>query len=128
LTALTAAAAPPVTVTVIDAFDVPRPIDYVVPGYKDSAAGHFHDLTGSIVTLRLPDGRVALLNCEPYRHWYQQAAPSPGAENACLMPYRGNEISAAISGKKAKLSWVGKEYKPVEETYRLVAVLDPPAK
>jgi hypothetical protein len=50
-------------VTVIDAQFSREHITYSAPGYADSTAGHFDRVKGLILSLRLHDGRIAVLNC-----------------------------------------------------------------
>ena len=121
-----AAGAQAVEATVIDYVAYPR-FDYVAPGYDDSTQGHWHNLTGSTLGLRLPDGRMAIVNCKRSSPWmsywvnwqYMRFCPSP-AVNV--------QVNVVLAAQKAKLSWIGDDSKPVKQTYRVLAVLDPPAK
>jgi hypothetical protein len=80
-----------------------------------------YDVTGATLSLQLPDGRVAVVNCQSkYNIW---------AENfrSCRIPLV-SDIQAEFDGAKAKLRWPvsidGKRFE--SETYSILAVLDKP--
>jgi hypothetical protein len=74
-------------------------------------------------SLQLPDGRIAVVNCE------SKYAPRGDHVNrrSCRMPII-NSLEAEFSGSKAKLRWPvsvdGK--KMASETYKILGVLDKP--
>jgi hypothetical protein len=78
---------------------------------------------GATLSLLLPDGRTAVVNCE------SKYAPQGNHVNrrSCRSPLVNN-IQAEFSGDKAKLEWVvsldGK--KTASETYKILAVFDKP--
>ena len=87
----------------------PRPVSY--------------DVRGATFTLRLPDGRLVVVNCE------SKYAPKGDFINrrSCRMPLV-NEIQAEFDGDKAKLLWpVSIDGKKTEsETYKILAILAKP--
>jgi hypothetical protein len=80
-----------------------------------------YDVKGATFTLLLPDGRMAVVNCE------SKYAPKGDSINrrSCRMPLV-DKISAEFDGDKAKLRWVvsidGK--KTESETYKILAVIE----
>jgi len=80
-----------------------------------------YNVTGATLSLELPDGRVAVVNCEG------KYKPRGDYINrrSCRIPYV-NEIHAEFDGKNAKLSWPvsidGKKFD--SETYKILAVLE----
>jgi hypothetical protein len=81
-------------------------------------------LVGTTLSLGLPDGRIAVVNCID-RH---SANGNYINRHSCGMPLTPR-AEAEFSGLSAKLSWpVGQDGKKIEsETYRVVAVLAKPA-
>ena len=81
------------------------------------------DVRGATFTLRLPDGRLVVVNCE------SKYAPKGDFINrrSCRMPLV-NEIQAEFDGDKAKLQWpVSIDGKKMEsETYKILAILPKP--
>jgi hypothetical protein len=79
-----------------------------------------YNLVGTTLSLLLPDGRVALVNCV-------NKYSSKGnyiSRRICQMPLVP-QVEAELNGKTAKLKWpVGDEGKTAAETYRVVAILD----
>lgn len=78
-------------------------------------------LVGTTLSLLLPDGRVALVNC-------QNRYSSKGAyinRRSCGMPMV-QHVQAEFIGENAKLEWpVGTDGKKTEtETYKVIAVLN----
>jgi hypothetical protein len=77
---------------------------------------------GATYSLLLPDGRVAVVNCES--KFKERMAGPAGNRRSCRMPLV-DEIEAEFSGDKAKLKWNvsidGK--KTASETYKILAVL-----
>ena len=79
-----------------------------------------YNVVGTTVSLLLPDGRIALLNC------VNRYSPRGNYVNrrSCGMPM-SEHVQAEINGKTAKLKWtVGTEGKNESETYKVVALLD----
>jgi hypothetical protein len=84
----------------------------------------FH-VRGATLTLALPDGRTAVVNCES--KFAERMAGPRGNHRSCRVPLV-NDIEANFHGDKAKLEWVvsldGK--KKQSETYKVIAILDKP--
>ena len=82
-----------------------------------------YDVRGATFTLRLPDGRLVVVNCE------SKYAPKGDFVNrrSCRMPLV-DEIQAEFDGDKAKLLWpVSIDGKKIEsETYKILAILAKP--
>jgi hypothetical protein len=84
-----------------------------------------YEVRGATFSLQLPDGRIAVVNCES-----KPAAPAlnNGADRrSCRMPIV-DDIQAEFKGNKAKLKWpVSIDGKKMEsETYKILGVLDKP--
>lgn len=79
-----------------------------------------YNVVGTTVSLLLPDGRVAVLNCvNKY-----SAKGNYINRRSCGMPMV-EHVQAEINGKSAKLKWaVGSEGKTESETYKVIAILD----
>jgi hypothetical protein len=81
-----------------------------------------YSVRGATLSLRLPDGRVAVVNCD------SKYAPKFDYINqrSCREPLT-NEFEAQFNGEKAKLIWrVGiSGEKEKSETYRLIEILEP---
>jgi hypothetical protein len=79
-----------------------------------------YNLVGTTISLLLPDGRVALVNCV-------NKYSSRGnyiSRRICEMPLV-EHVETELNGKNAKLKWpVGTDGKIAAETYRIVAILD----
>jgi hypothetical protein len=88
-----------------------------IPGQQVS-----YHVRGATFTLKLPDGRVAVVNCES--KFAERMAGPRGNRRSCRMPMVDG-VEAEFKGDKAKLEWPvsldGK--KMASETYRIVAVL-----
>lgn len=80
---------------------------------------------GATFALQLPDGRVAVVNCES--KFAERLAGPAGNKRSCRMPLV-DDIQAEFDGDKAKLKWpVSLDGKKIEsETYKILAVLAPP--
>ena len=78
-------------------------------------------VVGTTLSLLLPDGRVAVVNCVNR----YSAKGSYINRRSCGMPLV-EHVEAEFSGHSAKLKWpVGQDGKKIEsETYRIVAMLD----
>jgi hypothetical protein len=83
----------------------------------------FLRVTGTTLSLLLPDGRVAVLNC------LNKFSSKGTALNrrGCAMPLV-KHVEADFSGRNAKLRWIFStdHSKTESETYRIVALLDKP--
>jgi len=79
-----------------------------------------YNLVGTTLSLLLPDGRVALVNCvNKY-----SVKGNYISRRVCDMPLV-EHVEAELNGKNAKLKWpVGIDGKFAAETYRVVAILD----
>jgi hypothetical protein len=97
---------------------------YTIGGSTTATATTFH-VTGSTLTLQLPDGRRAVVNCA-YK-FAEHFAGAAGNRRSCHVPLI-DDIHADFHGDSAKLSWNvsidGK--KSQSETYKILAVLDKP--
>jgi hypothetical protein len=81
----------------------------------------FH-VRGATFSLQLPDGRVAVVNCES--KFAERLAGPRGNHRSCRMPLM-DDIEAEFDGDKAKLRWpVSLDGKKMEsETYKVLGVL-----
>jgi hypothetical protein len=95
-------------------------------GYSTPAHQVSYHVRGATFSLLLPDGRVAVVNCES--KFAEHMAGPAGNHRSCRKPLLDN-IQADFHGDKAKLEWVvsldGK--KKQSETYRVLAVLEKPS-
>jgi hypothetical protein len=84
-----------------------------------------YHVRGATLTLLLPDGRGAVVNCES-KFAERMAGPS-GNHRSCRIPLVP-DIDVDFHGDKAKLEWVvsldGK--KKQSETYKVLAILNKP--
>jgi hypothetical protein len=79
-----------------------------------------YNVVGTTLSLLLPDGRVALVNCVNKYSFKGNYIN----RRICEMPLV-EHIQADLNGKTAKLKWpVGSEGKIAAETYRIVTILD----
>ncbi|MDE3063926.1 MAG: hypothetical protein KGJ51_12810 [Acidobacteriota bacterium] len=141
-------------VKIIDRQDHEADYSYVVPGYfnsnssasanctatdnsascnaNSSTQGYStppqfvpYHVSGATLTLLLPDGRGAIVNCES--KFAEHFAGPRGNHRSCLVPLV-TDIEADFHGDKAKLEWVvsldGK--KKQSETYKVLAILEKP--
>ena len=76
--------------------------------------------TGATLTLQLPDGRVAIVNCNSK---YQALFAGPAHRRSCRVPAT-DSVQAEFNGDKAKLKWsVSLDGKKLDsETYKVLAV------
>ncbi len=92
-------------------------------GYSTSAREVSFQVTGATLSLLLPDGRVAVVNCKS--KFAERMAGPRGNHRSCRVPLVNN-IEADFHGDKAKLRWSvsldGKKFR--SETYEILAVLD----
>jgi hypothetical protein len=79
-----------------------------------------YSVTGSTLSLLLPDGRVAVVNCTSKLSLF---SPGPQTQRSCRIPPQDN-IQAEFKGKNAKLSWPvsidGSKFD--SETYKILTV------
>jgi hypothetical protein len=82
-----------------------------------------YHVRGATLTLLLPDGRAAVVNCDS--KFAERMAGAQGNHRSCRIVA---DIVADFHGDKAKLEWVvsldGK--KKGSETYKILAILDKP--
>jgi hypothetical protein len=84
-----------------------------------------YHVRGATFSFLLPDGRVAVVNCDS--KFAEHFAGPRGNHRSCRMPLVDN-IQAEFHGDNAKLVWVvsldGKKMQ--SETYKILAILDKP--
>lgn len=129
-------------VTIIQRQESQSQYTYVVPGYESvdcrtnynnvacqdvnrpALIGNY-TVSGATLSLLLPDGRVAVVNCDAKRKVWSPTGGfvNPG-ERSCRQPLVNN-ITAEFDGDKAKLSWtVSIDGKKMDsETYRIIGIL-----
>jgi hypothetical protein len=79
-----------------------------------------YNVVGTTLSLLLPDGRIALVNCV---NKYSSKGNYVN-RRSCGMPL-SEHVQAEFNGKTAKLKWsVGTDGKTESETYKIVAYLD----
>lgn len=85
----------------------------------------FHKVRGATLSLLLPDGRIAVVNCES--KFAQRFAGPQGNKRSCRVPLV-DSIQAEFNGDKAKLKWpTSIDGKKIEsETYKILAVFEKP--
>jgi hypothetical protein len=92
---------------------------FVVPNYF---VHREFQVRGATLALQLPDGRVAVVNCES--KFAEHFAGHAGNRRSCRLPLV-DDIQAEFDGDQAKLKWVvsidGKKME--SETYKILAVL-----
>jgi len=140
------------TVKIIDRQDHETHYTYFVPGYSTATAntnvncfggadnvncsgttratgtdipahGGSYDVRGATFSLLLPDGRVAVVNCDV--KFAEHFAGRAGNHRNCRVPLI-NELQVEFSGDNAKLKWpVSIDGKKIEsETYKILGILD----
>jgi hypothetical protein len=98
--------------------------DYVAV-YNNLAVGQTFKVTGATFTLQLPDGRLAVVNCDT--KFAEHLAGRVRNRRSC--PTRiVDSIQADFKGGNAKLIWpVSLDGKKIEsETYKILGILDKP--
>lgn len=85
-----------------------------------------YNVSGATLSLQLPDGRLAVVNCDSKVNWTDFSKMNQ-VRRSCKIPLTNN-IQAEFEGGKAKLKWpVSIDGKKLEsETYRILAVIDKP--
>jgi hypothetical protein len=108
-----------VSVKVIDRQDSNVPYSYAFVNGSVGVAQNLN-LSGATLTLQLPDGDSAVVNCTSK---FQERFAGPGNVRSCRVPLV-DEFEADFHGDKAKLYWSvsldGK--KTASETYKIIAV------
>jgi hypothetical protein len=92
-------------------------------GFSTPARQVSYNVRGATFSLQLPDGRIAVVNCES--KFAEHFAGHAGNHRSCRQPIV-DTIDADFRGDKAKLEWVvsldGK--KKDSETYKILGILD----
>jgi hypothetical protein len=93
--------------------------------YNNVAVGKTFKVQGATFTLQLPDGRLAIVNCEG--KFAEHMAGAAGNRRSCRMPLV-DSIQVDFKGDNAKLIWpVSIDGKKMQsETYKILGVLDKP--
>jgi hypothetical protein len=83
-----------------------------------------YTVNGATLSLQLPDGRVAVVNCDSKFNWTDWSSWTP--RRSCRIP-TSNQFDAEFNGDKAKLIWqIGiRGEKTQSETYKLIEILEP---
>lgn len=121
---LTVASAQTLTVRVVDRQDKEDSYDYAAV-YNNTATGKSFKVHGATFTLELPDGRLAIVNCES--KFAEHFAGRAGNRRSCRMPV-ADTFQVEFKGENAKLIWpVSLDGKKMQsETYKILGVLDKP--
>jgi hypothetical protein len=95
-------------------------------GSSTQARSGSYAVRGATLSLQLPDGRVAVVNCDSKLNWTDFSKPNQ-VRRSCKIPLVEN-IQAEFDRDKAKLKWsVSVDGKKMEsETYKILAVIDKP--
>ncbi|MFZ1009543.1 MAG: hypothetical protein WAN65_22075 [Candidatus Sulfotelmatobacter sp.] len=95
-------------------------------GFSTPAHRVSYSVRGATFALHLPDGRVAIVNCEG--KFAERFSGPAGNHRSCRKPLVDN-IQADFHGDKARLEWIvsldGK--KKQSETYKVLAVFEKPS-
>ena len=118
------ASAQKLEVKVIDRQDKEDSYDYVAV-YNNTAVGKTFKVQGASLTLQLPDGRLAVVNCDS--KFAEHMAGHAGNRRSCRAPIV-DSIEADFKGDNAKLIWpVSLDGKKLQsETYKILGILDKP--
>lgn len=124
LTCIASASAQKLDVKIIDRQDKEDGYDYVAV-YNNVAVGKAFKVRGATFTLQLPDGRLAVVNCDG--KFAEHFAGRVGNRRSCRMPIV-DSIQADFHGDDAKLVWpVSLDGKKMQsETYKILGILDKP--
>ena len=111
-------------VKIVDRQDKEDAYDYAAV-YNNVAVGKSFKVHGAALTLQLPDGRLAIVNCES--KFAEHMAGRAGNRRSCHVPLVDN-IQADFKGDNAKLFWSVSidGTKMQSETYKILGVLDKP--
>ena len=112
-------------VRVVDHQDSNIPYQYAYVSSTYGVGGSMN-LAGATLTLQLPDGRVAVVNC---RSKFQERFAGPGNVRSCRVPLV-DQLDVELDGDNAKLFWnVSIDGKKIQsETYKIIAVYNTPAR
>jgi hypothetical protein len=90
------------------------------PGFVGS-----YEVRGATLSLALPDGRIAVVNCVAKVNWSEWS--NPNMYRSCRTPLV-NKIQADFNGDRARLIWpVSIDGKKMQtETFRILGILDEP--
>ena len=93
--------------------------------YNNVAVGKSFKVHGATFTLELPDGRLAIVNCES--KFAEHFAGHVGNRRSCRTPLVEN-IQVEFNDDNAKLIWpVSLDGKKMQsETYKILGILDKP--
>jgi hypothetical protein len=118
------ASAQKLEVKVIDRQDKEDSYDYVAV-YNNITVGKTFKVQGATFTLQLPDGRLAVVNCDS--KFAEHMAGHAGNRRSCRAPVVDN-IEAEFKGDNAKLFWaVSLDGKKMQsETYKILGILAKP--
>jgi hypothetical protein len=122
--ALISAYAQKLDVKIVDRQDKEDSYDYVGV-YNNISTGKTFRVHGATFTLLLPDGRLAVVNCES--KFAEHMAGAAGNRRSCRMPIV-DEIQVDFHGDSAKLIWpVSLDGKKLQsETYKILGILAAP--
>jgi hypothetical protein len=109
-------------VRIVDRQDKEDAYDYAAV-YNNVAVGKSFKVHGATFTLQLPDGRLAVVNCES--KFAEHMAGPVGNRRSCRTPVV-DTIQVDFHGDNAKLIWpVSLDGKKMQtETYKILGVLD----
>ncbi len=118
------ASAQKLDVKIIDRQDKQDEYDYAAV-YNNVSVGKSFKVHGATFTLQLPDGRLAIVNCES--KFAEHMAGRVGNRRSCRMPLV-DSIQADFHGDNARLIWpVSIDGKKMQsETYKILGILDKP--
>ncbi len=111
-------------VKIVDRQDKEDAYDYAAV-YNNVAVGKSFKVFGATFTLQLPDGRLAVVNCES--KFAEHMAGRVGNRRSCHTPLV-DSIQVEFHGDNAKLIWpVSIDGKKLQsETYKILGILDKP--
>lgn len=94
-----------------------------VNGSNTPAQAVSFNVQGATYSLRLPDGRIVVVNCES--KFKERFAGPTGNRRSCRMPLV-DELEVEFLGNKAKLKWPVSidGNKSESETYKILGILD----
>jgi hypothetical protein len=99
------------------------------------AQEHSYSVRGAVLSLELPDGRIAVVNCTGKTNWTDYHHMNQMTRSCRIPPDEVTVLKAEFEGTDAKLSWKWKEKQIVSldkskivthkesETYKLIDVL-----
>jgi hypothetical protein len=68
-------------------------------------AQHSYDVRGAMLSLQLPDGRIAVVNCTSKTKWTDLHHPDQLTRSCRIPPDNTATLQAKFDGAEAKLSW-----------------------